>query len=87
MKVKNIIITVLFSLITVGFLILNIAIEDRDISLEERRKLTKLPEFRKENIFSSDLINKFESYAVDQIAFRKDFHDCLYCDTSQNYVP
>ena len=72
MKVKNIIITVLFSLITVGFLILNIAIEDRDISLEERRKLTKLPEFTKENIFSSDLINNFESYAVDQIAFRKE---------------
>ena len=73
MKVKNIIITILFSLLIVGMFLLNIISEDKDISLEERRKLAKLPEFTKEEIFSSKLSNNFESYAVDQMVFRNSF--------------
>ena len=75
MKVKNIIITVLFSLIIIGMFVFNVVKEDIDISLSERRKLAQFPELTKENILSSELSNKFESYAVDQIIFRESFRN------------
>ena len=50
MKVKNIIITVLFSLIIIGMFVFNVVKEDIDISLSERRKLAQFPELTKENI-------------------------------------
>lgn len=75
MKVKNIIITVLFSLIIIGMFVFNVVKEDIDISLSERRKLAQFPELTKENILSSELSNKFESYAVDQIIFREGFRN------------
>lgn len=73
MKINNIVITVLFSLIIIGMFVFNVVKEDVEISLTERRKLAQLPELTKETIFSAELSNDFESYAVDQVAFREEF--------------
>ena len=73
MKVKNIIIIVLFSLIIMGMFVLNIVVEDKQISIEERRKLAQFPEISLDKIFETNLVEKFESYAVDQIACRKEY--------------
>lgn len=73
MKVKNIIITVLFALIIVGMFVLNVATKDIEISLIERRKLSQFPDLTKDVVFSTEFSNKFENYAVDQIVFREGF--------------
>ena len=73
MKIKNIINSILFSLIIIGMLVFNIVKEDTEISLTERRKLAQLPKFTKDVVFSTKLSTDFESYAVDQVAFREAF--------------
>ena len=73
MKIKNIINSILFSLIIIGMLVFNIVKEDTEISLTERRKLAQLPKFTKDVVFSTKLSTDFESYAVDQVAFREEF--------------
>lgn len=70
---KNKILSIGFFLFIFIFFVINIVMDDVDVSLAERRKLTKLPEITIQNIFNGKITNKFEDYALDQFAFRDNF--------------
>ena len=69
-KVKNIIVSILFSGILVIVLIVNIFSKDKDISISERRRLASFPEFSVNNIFNGTFFSNFDKYAVDQFMMR-----------------
>lgn len=70
---KNIIITILFSAILIVIFIVNLVVEDKNISLSERRKLTQFPELKWETIADGSFSKKFEEYTSDQFAQRDFF--------------
>ncbi len=69
-KVKNIIVSILFSGILVIVLIINIFSKDKDISVSERRRLASFPEFSVNNLFNGTFFNNFDKYVVDQFVMR-----------------
>lgn len=69
-KVKNIIISILFSCILIVVLVVNIFSKDRDISVSERRRLASFPEFSVSNLFNGTFFSNFDKYAVDQFMMR-----------------
>lgn len=73
MKNKNIVITIAFFSILIFTFLINIIVEDKMISITERRKLSQLPEFSISKIFKGELTNEFENYAVDQFVQRDFF--------------
>lgn len=70
-KVKDIIVSVMFVSIILGFFILNIVIKDKDISYSERRKLAKFPNLNK--VLEQDFNDDIENYAMDNFVFRDKF--------------
>lgn len=72
-QIKNRIITILFVLVLVTFLILNIIKKDQEISLSERRKLEQFPEFTISKLFDGTFFEKFEKYTMDQFWKREEF--------------
>jgi len=72
-KVKNIVVTVLFSLIFIGFFLANVLMEDVDISVAERRRLTQFPELTLRTVLSSRFMDQFETYAAEQFPLRDQF--------------
>lgn len=70
---KNKILSVLFCLFISGFLVANIIVKDKDISVSERRKLSKLPEVTWGNIINGEVTDNFESYALDHFVLRDEF--------------
>ena len=50
-KVKNILITIVFFSIIIGFFLMNVIKEDEQISISERRKLASFPEVSISKIF------------------------------------
>ena len=64
---KDKIITISISIYLVLFLLLNIFIKDKDISLVERRKLNQFPEI------NLNFTDRFDDYATDQFVFRNEF--------------
>lgn len=69
-RTKNIIISIGFFLILIIMFLINIITKDKEISLVERRKLAKAPEFNSESILNGDISEDFEDYVIDQFSFR-----------------
>ena len=69
-KVKNIIVSILFSCILIVVLVVNIFSKDKDISVSERRRLARFPEFSVSNLFNGTFFSNFDKYAVDQFMMR-----------------
>lgn len=69
-KVKNIIVSILFSCILIVVLLVNIFSKDKDISVSERRRLATFPEFSVSNLFNGTFFSNFDKYAVDQFMMR-----------------
>ena len=72
-KTKNIMISISFMSILIGFSIINILTNDKDITYSERRKLKQLPNLTKESVLSGDYFEKLENYLQDQFILRDDF--------------
>lgn len=72
-KTKNIIVTVGFVLSLIFILLINIATEDKEISITERRSLTQFPEVSISKLFNGEVTGNFENYAVDQFVGRDFF--------------
>lgn len=69
-KVKNIIVSILFSCILIVVLVVNIFSKDKDISVSERRRLASFPELSVNNLFNGTFFSNFDKYAVDQFMMR-----------------
>jgi len=72
-RLKNIIVTVIFSSFLISMFIINIAKGEDDISKSERRKLLKFPELSVSTILSGKFMSSFEDYALDQFIGRDTF--------------
>lgn len=70
---KNKFISLSFISIIVGFFLLNTILPDKEISFSERRKLKLFPSITLDNLFAGKTIDDFESYTLDQFAFRDSF--------------
>ena len=60
----------MFALFMGGMFLFLVLSKDMDISTSERRKLEQFPELSLENIISGRFMEKFESYATDQVPNR-----------------
>lgn len=72
-KLKNIIISTSFILILVGFMVSNIFSQDKEISYEERRKLSQFPKFTVEKLVKGEYFQDMEEYFLDQFPLRNNF--------------
>lgn len=70
---KDKILTIFFILFLGVMFFLNIYTPDKDISLTERRKLTRFPDLNIENIMDGTFFSSFDQYASDQIINRDNF--------------
>ena len=67
---KNKIITISFILCLFGMFFTNLIVKDTDISISERRKLAKFPEFKAEDLINGKWTEEFEDYTQDQFVGR-----------------
>lgn len=74
-KIKNIVISVGFSLMLVVILILNLISKDKDISVSERRKLTSFPKITVNSLFNGTVSTEFDKYVVDQFIYRDNIRE------------
>lgn len=74
-KIKNIVITIMFSVTIISILIINICAKDIDVSQSERRKLAKFPEISFKRVFDGTFMNEFENYTMDQFVIRDKFRE------------
>ena len=72
-KIKNRIISVSFIFILGAMMIINILSPDKEISYEERRKLSTFPNFKVEDILNGDYFEQMEDYFLDQFYLRENF--------------
>lgn len=72
-KTKNIIITIGFVSLLILVFFVNILVEDKQISITERRKLASFPEVSISKLLKGETTSKFENYAVDQFVARDSF--------------
>ena len=72
-RVKDIIVSVLFLSIIIGFCFLNIISKDKNISYSERRKLKQFPNITAQKILDNDLNDEIEEYVMDQFILRDKF--------------
>ena len=72
-KIKNIVISCSFGIFLVLFMIVNIFAKDKEISYEERRKLSTFPKFKVEDILNGDYFEQMEEYFLDQFYLRENF--------------
>ena len=72
-KIKNILITIVFFSIIIGFFLMNVIKEDEQISISERRKLASFPEVSISKIFDGTFFKKFDDYTTDQFVKRETF--------------
>lgn len=70
---KNIIIISAFIMIIYGTVLLNIIVQDKEISYSERRHLLRVPSFTVESLLSGDFFEDYEKYSLDQFPFRDGF--------------
>ncbi len=73
MKIKNIVVTIVFCLFVFGFFALCILHEPNDFSESERRPLAQLPSITVSGVLSGESIKDFDKYTVDQFPFRDTF--------------
>lgn len=67
---KNKIITISFVVVLFGIFFANLIVKDTDISISERRKLAKFPQFNVEELLNGKWTKDFESYVQDQFVER-----------------
>lgn len=72
-KLKNIVVTVTFSVFLLMIFIVNIAKGEDEISKSERRKLSKFPEISLNAVLSGEFMSNFEDSALDQFIGRDTF--------------
>lgn len=72
-KTKNIIISIGFVVILIAIFVLNILVEDTEISLTERRKMAQFPQITLEKVLNGDTAKELEKYAVEQFIGRDVF--------------
>lgn len=72
-KTKNIIITIGFVSLLILVFFVNMLVEDKQISITERRKLASFPEISISKLLKGETTSKFENYAVDQFVARDTF--------------
>lgn len=72
-KTKNIIVSVGFFSIIILVFLANIIVKDKEISLEERRKLAQFPKVIISKILNGDFTNNFDKYVTDQFIARNTF--------------
>lgn len=73
MKSKNKIISISFIIMLLGFMFSNIFSKDKEISYEERRKLSQLPKFTVEELIEGEYFKDMEDYFLDQFSLRDNF--------------
>ena len=72
-KTKNLVVTILFPLILVSFLIAFILLPSTAISESERRELDQMPELSVDSILKGGFFTKFDEYTLDQFPLREKF--------------
>lgn len=72
-KIKNIIISMSFIFVLIILMIINIFSKDKEVSYEERRKLSQLPKFKVEKLINGDYFEDMEEYVLDQFYLRESF--------------
>ncbi|MCM0651010.1 DHHW family protein [Clostridium swellfunianum] len=70
---KNIAVTICFIIITCGFMLTNIIMQDAEFSYSERRRLAAVPTYSFKKLISGDLFEEYDKYFLDQFAFRDSF--------------
>lgn len=74
-KIKNMVISIGFSLMLVVVMILNLISKDKDISVSERRKLTSFPKITVNSLFNGTVSTEFDKYVVDQFIYRDNIRE------------
>lgn len=72
-KIKNIVVTLVFLCTIMGLAIANILKQDTEISISERRKLERFPNFSISKLFDGTFFTKFDKYTMDQFLQRDEF--------------
>ena len=72
---KNKILSILFVLFLVMFFVLNIFINDEEISKTERRNLKQFPKITISNILNGKFMEDFDEYTTDQFILRDTFRN------------
>lgn len=72
-KIKNFLITLIFTVVIGGFTLTLFIAPDKDISSWERRKLQQMPEITVSSLFSGSFMREFEAYLTDQFPLRDSF--------------
>lgn len=73
MKIKNIVVTVIFCLFITAFFFLCVFHTPVAESESERRPLAQAPDFSLQGIVSGDVMDEIEDYTADQFPFRDSF--------------
>lgn len=72
-KLKNIIVSLTFTLFICIIFVINVFKKDNDISVSERRKLEQFPKFSLTSFTNGTFFKKFDTYTTDQFIKRDDF--------------
>jgi len=72
-NVKDIVVTICFFIIILGFMSANILIPDSELSYSERRRLKQIPGFSLDKLITGKLFEEYEDYFLDQFIFRDTF--------------
>jgi len=74
-KIKNIIVSVIFSVFLICMFLINILKAEDEISKSERRRLASFPSLSLSTIISGEFMSNFEEYALDQFFARDSFRE------------
>ena len=72
-NIKNIVVTVVFSIFLIAMFIINTVKAEDEISKSERRKLSKFPTLSLNTVLSGEFMRSFEDAALDQFVGRDTF--------------
>ena len=72
-NIKNILVTVIFSIFLIAMFVINTVKAEDEISKSERRKLSKFPELSLSSVLSGEFMSSFEEAALDQFVGRDTF--------------
>ena len=72
-KIKDIVVSVLFLIIIIGFFVINILKKDEKVSVSERRKMMQFPKITADSVLNGKFSDDLEEYAMDQFILRDKF--------------
>lgn len=72
-NIKNKVVTGIFFVFILGFFFMNIATPSVAISKSERRELAQFPMLNFATVMSTEFMNNFEKFTLDQFPFREEF--------------